>query len=133
MQKFTPSFSDLCAFAVLVAAWVLAAWIVDPSGDFPLNDDWSYGLSAMFFSEEGRLVFSNWHSMTLLTQVLWGAAFCEALGASFEALRISTLVAGCMTILLAYWFLRRSGVGLLVAFIAASALALNPVFFSLED
>ena len=80
--------------ALLTAIWLLAILLINPMGEFPLNDDFSYARSTLNLSEGGILRYDPWLSMTLLAQVLWGTAFCKLFGFSFTVLRCSTLVLG---------------------------------------
>jgi hypothetical protein len=84
--------SDRGARVVLTAAWVLAIVLVHPSGDFPINDDWSYVETVRRLVERGEWRLNAWTSMPLATQMLWGWLFSQPAGASFTALRLSTLV-----------------------------------------
>src|SRR5271157_3667611 len=85
---------DAAMLAMLVTIWGLVVLAIDPVGDFPLNDDWSYGLAVKYLVVDGHLRFTDWLSVPLITQVLWGALFTLPLGFSFTALRFSTLVLG---------------------------------------
>ena len=71
---------DAAMLAVLAAIWGLVVLAIDPVGDFPLNDDWSYGLAVKYFVVDGRLRFTDWQSIPLITQVLWGALFTLPVG-----------------------------------------------------
>ena len=61
-------------------------------GDFPLNDDWAYGKSVWKLLEEGTFTPGDWPSMTLVSQIFWGSAFCRLFGLSFVSLRWATLI-----------------------------------------
>jgi hypothetical protein len=39
---------------IIGCAWIAAAAIVDPRGDFPLNDDWAYGFTVERLITERR-------------------------------------------------------------------------------
>jgi hypothetical protein len=47
--------ADGLLLAGLTAAWWGAVWAVDPSGDFPANDDWAYASVVRALVEEGTL------------------------------------------------------------------------------
>ncbi len=82
----TPSSSpsgELGSILLLTAAWVGMATLVDPRGEFSLNDDWAYALPVKTLVERGSIRFTFWQSMTLIAQVLWGALFCLPRGFSF--------------------------------------------------
>ena len=114
------------------AIWLLAILLVAASGNFPLNDDFSYGRSVLNLLEQGRLLYDSWLSMTLLTQVLWGAAFCKVFGFSFTVLRCSTLVLAWIGLLACYFLCRELGHGKKISTLAALTIAFNPFFFSLS-
>ncbi len=120
-------------FALLLAmVWVGTALLVNPRGDFPLNDDFSFGRTVFNLTERGVLQFDDWLSMTLLTQVLWGAGFCKLFGFSFTVLRCSTLLLGLIGLFAFYRTIRLVSSGSGLAFIGALTLAFNPLFFSLS-
>ena len=82
----------------LICAWIAGIAFVDPRGEFPINDDWSFQRALERFLYEGRLGSTGWgHDIrtaggpALLTQLLWAAAFVRALGYSFVTLRIAVL------------------------------------------
>ena len=107
------------------------AVLIRPVGDFPLNDDWSYGKIVRTLVETGRLEYTPWVSMALLVQVLWGALFCLPFGFSHTALRFSTLTLGLAGILGTYALLRECRLRRSTAFLGALTVAVNPVYFNL--
>lgn len=117
---------------ILTALWLIAILLVNPIGEFPLNDDFSYARSTLNLCEEGALRYDPWLSMTLLAQVLWGTVFCKLFGFSFTVLRCSTLVLSWLSILAGYQLVRELGQGRRNALLLSAILALNPLFFSLS-
>jgi hypothetical protein len=107
------------------------AVLIRPVGDFPLNDDWSYGKIVRTLVETGRLEYTPWVSMALLTQILWGALFCLPFGFSHTALRFSTLTLGLAGVLGTYALLRECRMRRSTAFLGALTVAVNPVYFNL--
>jgi hypothetical protein len=114
-----------------VAVWIGLAAIVNPVGDFPLNDDWSYGRAVKTLVEEGRFELCGWTSMPLVAQVGWGAIFCLPFGFSFTALRISTLVLGAVGLLATGSLLREAGAGRRTTLFGMALVATNPVYLGL--
>jgi len=114
---------------LLSILWVLCVILVNPAGEFPLNDDWSYTRVVQTLFEEGRFQLTGWVSMPLVGQAFWGALFCLPFGFSFIALRLSTLVLGLIGVLSAYGLLREAKAGLKASFFGALLLALNPLYF----
>ena len=100
---------DLEPVAVTCVAWVLLAFLIDPRGDFPLNDDWAFGLPVKALVEHGSVRFTEWTCPSLITQMGWGRVFCLPGGFSFTALRLSTLTLGLVALVTQYFLLRGWG------------------------
>src|SRR6266850_6812147 len=81
----------LVDFVAIAFLWSVAVVIVNPIGNFPLNDDWAMATTVKRLVEDGIYRPSGWTGMPLITQTLWGALFCIPFGFSFTALRFSTL------------------------------------------
>ncbi len=78
----------------LTFVWLLLILLIQPQGEFPLNDDWQYAYAVKGLLEDGQLSYRGYFSPIVLIQVLWGYAFHLLLGQSFSftVLRWSTLV-----------------------------------------
>jgi hypothetical protein len=124
---------DKVNLILLVIVWILAVAIVNPIGDFPLNDDWAYGWSVKTLLETGTFRLSDWAAANLLSQVLWGALFCLPFGFSFTALRISTLVLGLVGVLAVYGLLREVKIAPSISLLAAFITMLNPIYFGMSN
>jgi hypothetical protein len=117
---------------ICVLLWLASLFAVHPLGNFPLNDDWSFGQAVKRLLENHDFRPSGWTAMPLVTNVLWGSLFCLPSGFSFVALRISTLVAALFGMLGIYWLLKQSRAPEWLAVMAALLLGFNPVFYSLS-
>lgn len=124
--------SDRVCCALLVLIWIVIAALPGPVGDFPLNDDWSYGLAVRSLAETGHLQLTGWVSMPLVAQVAWGYLFCLPSGFSFTALRFSTLVLGLVGVLFSYGLLRQARAASSTAFLGAVTIAVNPLYVVLS-
>jgi len=110
------------------------AWIANPIGDFPLNDDWVYGVSVKALVENGQVYFlTEWACKTLVAHVLWGALFCLPFGFSYTALHISQLAAGILGVLGVYWLCLELGASRRTSLICALTLLVNPLYFQLSN
>lgn len=118
--------------AVIVLLWAIGVLIVGPHGDFPLNDDWSYGTAVKHLVQEGVYAPTGWTAVPLVTQVLWGSLFCVPTGFSFTALRLSTLVLSIVGVLATYSMVRELGGRRGLAVACALTLGLNPIYFALS-
>jgi hypothetical protein len=121
---------DLIAITLL---WCLAVLIVNPVGNFPLNDDWAMGQTVKQLVEKGQYQPSGWTSMPMISQVFWGALFCLPKGFSFTALRCSTLVMSLLGVLGIYALIRQLGRSRVLSVIGALALGFNPIYFALSN
>jgi 4-amino-4-deoxy-L-arabinose transferase-like glycosyltransferase len=118
---------------LITALWCAGAVFANPVGDFPLNDDWVYGLAVRHLLETGDYRPLDLATPTLLSNVLWGALFCLPTGFSFTALRVSTLVASWLGVLGAYVLVRDFQQPRWLALAIALTLAFNPVYFALSN
>ena len=120
------------ALGICLLLWLVSLFAVHPLGNFPLNDDWSFGQAVKVLLEKHDFRPGGWTAMPLITNVLWGSLFCLPSGFSFIALRISTLVAALIGILGTYWLVKRSRAPEWFAVTASLLLGFNPVFYPLS-
>jgi hypothetical protein len=125
--------SDLANILIIGTIWIAMTVLVNPIGNFPLNDDWAYGWTVKTFLETGEYRLSDWSAANLLPQTIWGIIFCLPFGFSFTALRLSTLVLGLLGVLLTYGLLREASANPKLSLLGASVVALNPVYFGLSN
>lgn len=118
---------------VLTALWCLAVIVVNPIGNFPLNDDWAYGFTVNYLHKHGDFQPVGWMSMPFISQAMWGALFCLPSGFSFTALRFSTLTLSWIGLAGFYVLIRQLGQDRRMAFLCALLLAFNPVYFALSN
>lgn len=123
--------SDLLLMSGL---WAAMVWIANPIGNFPLNDDWTYGVSVKALVEEGRMFYlTEWACKTLVGHVFWGALFCLPFGFSYTALRFSQLTAGLLGSIAAYYLCLELGASRRTALVCALTLLVNPLYFQLSN
>jgi len=87
---------------LLTTLWLAAIIVVNPLGDFPLNDDWSYAIAVQRMLETGDFRPLGWTSSALITQTIWGTTFCTIFGYSFEVLRGATLAVSLLGVFTIY-------------------------------
>ena len=114
---------------ILIAIFVVAVLLVDPRGNFPLDDDWGVGFTTFTLLQTGRVQFTPFASATAYLQFFWGALWAASFGETFTVLRISTLVLSLGSVLIAFSLLRRAGVRRELALFGAAALLFHPLFF----
>ena len=121
---------DLTLIAFL---WILAVAVVNPIGNFPLNDDWAWSLSVKRMLETGAFHPIGWTGMTVITHTLWGGLFCTLFGFSFTVLRFSILFLGLAGVLACYWLLREAGAERRFAVAGALTLGFCPAYLAVSN
>ena len=124
--------TDAYAVATLIIVWVLIEVIINPIGDFPLDDDWTYALPVLWLVERGRLGFTQ-QNAAFFTQLLWGSVWTAVAGFSYTVLRFSTLATAAVALVATYLAGREVGFSRPLAAIAVGLLLINPVFVSLAN
>ncbi|MBK6766512.1 MAG: phospholipid carrier-dependent glycosyltransferase [bacterium] len=119
---------------LMTGLWALMTYLAHPVGDFPLNDDWTYGVSVKALVEEGRMFFlTEWACKTLVAHVFWGALFCLPFGFSYTALRVSQLTAGLIGGIATYYLCLELGASRRTALLCSLTLLVNPLYFQLSN
>lgn len=119
---------DLFFAAALMAVWALQSFLIDPRGEFPLNDDWIYSRSVWIFFRTHQIRFIDWQVAATPVQTLWGGLVSLFAGFSMTALRLSVVFLGGAGVLLSYALFREFHKDRFPAFFAALLIAVNPIF-----
>lgn len=125
------SLDEIFYLCILGLVWVALIIAIHPLGNFPLNDDWVYGLAVKSVLENGYYQFPSPSSANVGPMVYWGALFCLPGGFSFTALRLSTLTLGLLGIFAMYGLSRSLGAAPKLALLGGLILAVNPLYLGL--
>ena len=131
--NFMRGHTDLIIIGFIILFWLLLVILVNPIGNFPLNDDWAYAWTVKTLITTGQFRLSDWTAPNLLPQALLGSLFTLPFGFSFIALRFSTLSLGLAGIIVTYGLLREINADRGIALLAALILAVNPLYFPLAN
>lgn len=118
---------------LLFILFLLAEFIVNPLGEFPLNDDWSYAKTVLIMIQEGDIYIGSWCAMTLASHAVWGFLFVKLFGFSFIVLRFSTLVSSLIGIATLYKLVFSISKNQTLAFVTGLTLLFNPLYFNLSN
>lgn len=116
----------------LTILWFLIILIVNPQGDFPLNDDWCYGKSVKTLTDYGYFKLYNWGEMTLVAHVYFGYFFTNFFGFSFTVLRWSTLLMAGVSIIGVYELCKQIKTSRWIGITCALLCMVNPIFMGLS-
>jgi hypothetical protein len=61
---------------LIIGIWLLVAFLIDPRGEFPLNDDWCYAAAVKALRGGAGLKLQGCVSTNIIAQIIWGALFC---------------------------------------------------------
>lgn len=134
---FSGQLAHLSGYLLVPLFYVIAAAVISLAGDFPLNDDWTYGLGVQEFLRSGRVYLPGACAAGVF-HIIWGALFCASLGFSFETLRLASLVImvfGACSLLFGLRTLKvRQGPALMLTLAyAANPLMVNITFSFMSD
>jgi len=124
---------NLLFISLLILIWGVALFLTNPSGNFPLNDDWMYSRQVYQLYTNHTYHIVNEYSPVLVSQVLWGTLFCLPYGFSFIALRISGILLGLVGSIVFYLLINRLLNNKLLSFLCSLLLVCNPFFFCLSN
>jgi 4-amino-4-deoxy-L-arabinose transferase-like glycosyltransferase len=119
-------------FYAVLFLFVIAEFIVRPTGNYPLNDDWTYGKSILFLFLNDKYDIGT-SASSLWTHLMWGMLFTKVFGFSFVVLRISTLISSVVGLFVLYKLVIQISGNARVAFVACLVLLFNPIYFNLSN
>ncbi len=121
---------------ILITVWTVIVVIVNPVGEFMVNDDWAFVRALETLAFEGRMPTTGWGPSwapggpSLIVHLLWGRLFAFMGGFSITVLRISVLTLGILGSFALLALLRLAGLSPWVALWGALTLVVNPLFLS---
>lgn len=118
---------------LLTIIWLLLVLLVNPIGNFPLNDDWQYAYPVKQWIETGQIAMQGRFAPNIILQVVWGYLSCLPFGGfDFSYLRIGVLIIGGATVWLFYTWLKEQEISDKNSFIVSLSLLCSPLFFNLS-
>lgn len=107
----------------------LSFLIVDPIGEYAIDDDWIFVKSLLYLHKDGHLKILDWNPMSLLSHLWWGALFTKFFGFSFTVSKISVVVMLFIECLTFIALLRRLGLSQGMILMSVLAVVFNPLHF----
>ncbi len=88
--------------SLITIFWLLSIYIINPLGNFPISDDFSYVNTVKRLFDTGEFKPHYWTSMTLFSQAYIGYFFSLIFNYSIEKLRILVSILGLIGIIFTY-------------------------------
>lgn len=117
---------------ILLAIWALTILVVNPVGEFFVNDDWSFVKIVEEIWSNGSMPATGWGKggPSAIVHILWGGLFRYLGGPSLTVLRISVLALSIIASLGLLILLRLAGASRWLSLCGALTLMANPLFIS---
>ncbi|MDQ7785697.1 MAG: glycosyltransferase family 39 protein [Desulfomonilaceae bacterium] len=122
---------------VLIGVWMVVIPIVNPIGEFMVNDDWAFIRSLENLVFNGTMGSTGWGPAgapggpSLITHLSWGRLFTHLFGHSITTLRVSVIVIGILGSLALLVLLRSSGASPWTSLWGVLTLVFCPLFLPL--
>jgi hypothetical protein len=107
--------------------------LINPIGEFPLNDDWAYARAVYSYVNESKISFSDWQAIPLFPQLITGVVVCKLFGFSFTALRFISIISTIILIFIFQQLLKTLDIKPIYGFLLLLLLSVNPLSFSLSN
>lgn len=127
-----PRREDATRLLILAGVWTGLFLVVDPRGQFPLNDDFQYAETARRFLAGEGVHLPEWALSSTVSHALLGAVMTAPWGASNQALRMWMLVMGLIGAAVVYALARRWKASPDAALLAGLTLALSPLYATMS-
>src|SRR3989338_9805607 len=103
---------------IIIAIFMVVFLLVNPHGNFPLNDDWVYGHTVQSLLYDHKLDFYEFTGPILIAQTFYGFIISFFTGFSYNFLRLSTLLFSISAVILLYLILEKNNVDKKINFFA---------------
>lgn len=117
--------------AIIIVLFALQFLLINPLGEFALNDDWVHTDTIRHWTQTGEFRMLPFAGPTFYVPILYGAGLVKLFGFSFSLLRISTLVITLALLLIYYALLNKITKNPLWSFVGVLVLWFNPIFYNL--
>src|SRR5580698_10023168 len=98
--------TEVVSLLAPLASYLLLIVLVQPWGNYPLNDDWIYARIGKRFAETGRFVFDHDTGSAFMGQGMLAAPLIRFFGFSHTYLRCLTMCLSALILCLLWMLLR---------------------------
>lgn len=115
---------------LLFVIFLITIILINPKGNFPLNDDWVYAHPIKSLLDNNQLHFYEWTGPILIFQVFYGFVVSKITGLSFNFLRLSTLLFSFLSVIIFYLLSIKVKKNKLLILLSLATLFFNPIFLN---
>ena len=117
---------------LIFCVYLITLIIVNPWGNFPLDDDWVYARDCILSSNAGQLVLTGFESAWGIPQIIVGILITKLFGFSHIFLRLFGVITLAATFVMIDIYLRNIRVPSKTRLITCAAFIFNPVSYILS-
>lgn len=115
---------------LIIIVFVVIILLINPRGNFPLNDDWVHGHTVQNLLYEHKLDFYEFTGPILIAQTFYGFIISLLSGFSYNFLRLSTLLLSILAIIIFYFILKKNKVDKKINLFACLLFLFNPILIN---
>lgn len=104
--------------------------LINPRGNFPLNDDWVHGHTVKSLIYNNRLDFYEFTGPILIAQTIYGTLISFFTGFSYNFLRLSTLLLSYLSLIILYLILEKNKTPKKINLFICLLMLFNPIFIN---
>ncbi len=118
---------------LVIIIFIIVEFLINPIGEFCLNDDWAYAKTVHTYLETSELKFSFWQAIPGLPLLFAGILFSKLFGFSFTLLRLISVSCVIISTLLVDSNLKRLAVSKVNQLLVLMLFVFNPLTISLGN
>lgn len=122
--------SRLKHLIIIITVFLIIILLVNPQGNFPLNDDWVHGHTVQSLLYEHKLDFYEFTGPILIAQTFYGFIISLITGFSYNFLRLSSLFFSILSVIILYLILEKNKVDKKINLFACLMFLFNPILIN---
>lgn len=127
MSRFSIPWLIVSLIYLIVELWI------NPSGEYTINDDWSYCKAIENYENTGNLIFSKYIAVPFILQFYIGVLISKLFGFSFFILRVPSIIALIISGIFLDKTLKEFSLSFKSRLFSILILFFNPLIFSLSS
>lgn len=118
---------------LVMVLFLISELIINPFGEFPLNDDWAYSNAIDNYIKSAHIQFSIWQGFPDLPRFFIGVLLCKWFGFSLSLLKLTTVIYFLASLFVFYKILSAINIKSEFRFPALLLFTFNPLSITLTN